>query len=116
LTTPQGILEAWAERFEKDLHAKSRPLKGQEASMIVLSPKTWRKVLTPGRLKLLGLLDKQSVESISELAERAGKPLEVVSRDLKILRNFELIDLERRGKRKKPVLRARTILLQLSKD
>lgn len=86
---------------------------------IVLTPETAKKVLSKGRMALLSLLaqaqahEDRPIESISELAERLGKPLEVVSRDLKILGNFGFIELRREGRRKKPILLRRSAVLHL---
>lgn len=102
--TPSAVIEAWAEEFRRELSSESTSGvvdKTPAPSIIALSPETSAKVLTPGRLNLLSILAEGPVESISQLAQRAGKPIEVVSRDLKVLSKFGFIDFERDGKRKK---------------
>lgn len=115
LTTPEGVLEAWAERFMKEALApeEKTSLRRDISSIIVLSPATSKKVLSKGRVLLLSLLAQRSISSISELAELAKKPLEVVSRDLKVLRNFGFVDLKREGRRKRPIVMKNYIFLQL---
>jgi len=116
LTTPQGALEAWTERFQKEALAEAEgPTVPAPDAWVVLTPKTAKKVLTKGRVALLSLLARpdSSIESISELARLMEKPLEVVSRDLKVLRNFGFIELRREGRRKKPILLTKNVFLQM---
>ena len=116
LTTPEGALEAWLERFRREALVEAEaPTTPVPDPWIVLTPETAKKVLTKGRVALLSLLAQpdSSIGSISDLAERLGKPLEVVSRDLKILRNFGFIELRREGRRKKPILLRRNAVLHL---
>ncbi|MFQ5796663.1 MAG: ArsR family transcriptional regulator [Candidatus Bipolaricaulia bacterium] len=114
--TPSAVIDAWAEEFRKELRSETDPAeegKASAPSIIALSPATSAKVLTPGRLNLLSILAEGPVESVSQLAQRAEKPIEVVSRDLKVLGNFGFIEFEREGKRKKPILLNEHILILL---
>ena len=72
-------------------------------SIIELSPEVSFKVLTNKRLQIFRTLKHDpSISSIKQLAEEVGRRQEVVSRDLKILKNYGLVDLEENGRAKVP--------------
>lgn len=72
-------------------------------SIIELSPEVSFKVLTNKRLQIFRTLKHNpGISSIKGLSERVGRRPEVVSRDLKILINYGLVDLEEDGRTKVP--------------
>ncbi len=71
-------------------------------SVVLLDEEAERKVLTPQRLRLLRTLRRREVESIRELAELLRRPIESVSRDLKLLETYGFVRLERNGRSKRP--------------
>lgn len=74
-------------------------------SIVELSPELNCKVMTERRTQLLEeLKDSPDVDSITELAEKVGRRLDAVSRDLRILENYGFIDLEKKGRKKAPKL------------
>ncbi len=117
MATPKGVMESWFANFEAEL---SDPEAWDEAdqapALVALSPEASRQVLTPQRLNLMSLLAEDASESVTELAERAGRPIASVSRDLHVLANVGFIAFERHGKWKKPALLRDQVLIQLKDD
>lgn len=72
-------------------------------SIIEMSPEVSFKVLTNKRLQIFRTLKHDpSISSIKQLSEIVERRQEVVSRDLKILKNYGLVDLEENGRAKVP--------------
>jgi predicted transcriptional regulator len=103
-------LDQWFDDFALALEGK--PVQGQ--AVISLPAHVMARVLTERRCELLSILNKGRVCSISELAERTGRKVESVSRDLSLLSKWGFIRYEPRGKRKEPVAVARYALISLS--
>jgi predicted transcriptional regulator len=71
----------------------------------VISIETAREVLTPKRFEIIDCLrDGDAVESVKSLAERLDRDHGQVSRDLGVLAEHGIIDYERDGRSKRPVL------------
>ena len=74
-------------------------------SIVELSPELNYRIMTEKRTQLLKELKRDpDLDSITALAERVGRRLDAVSRDLKILENHGFIDLEKKGRQKVPKL------------
>ncbi|RLF95274.1 hypothetical protein DRN52_04100 [Thermococci archaeon] len=71
-------------------------------TIVLLDEEMERKVLTPQRLRLLRTLRQREVDSIKELATILKRPIESVSRDLKLLEGHGLVRMERNGRCKRP--------------
>ena len=71
-------------------------------TVIVMDEEMERKILTPQRLRLLRTLRRREVRSISELAAVLKRPIEAVSRDLKLLEAYRIVELEPNGRSKRP--------------
>lgn len=83
-------------------------------SIVELSPEINYKVMTKERTKLLEQLKSNpNIKSITELSDEIGRPSESVSRDLRILENHGLIDLERNGRKKVPRLIKNQVVIKL---
>ncbi len=82
-------------------------------AIVSLSEEQERRVLTPRRLELLSLLGSREISSVSELARIARRSVEAVSRDLRVLANYALVDLEKEGRVRRPTLVKDAILLTL---
>lgn len=80
---------------------------------IAIMPGVAAKLLTPKRLEILRELKKSDSESVSELAERVGRSLNTVSRDLSELSEYGFVELEKDGRAKKPRLAKENILVVL---
>lgn len=74
------------------------------SNFLVLDKETVDDVLTDRRLELLEYLRDNDVESVTGLAEALDRDKAAVSRDLDVLWEHSLVDYERDGRRKRPVL------------
>lgn len=82
------------------------------SDFIVISKETAESVLTNRRLELLEYLRDNEVESVTALAEALDRDKAAVSRDLDLLFEHALVDYERDGRRKRPVLAQETVLVE----
>ena len=82
----------------------------EEATEISL--KRFRNILTHKRLSLLKELNNNQFNSISELSRHLKRDIKNIHSDLKILENFNLIKLEKRGKNVVPKTIVETITLE----
>ena len=76
-----------------------------------VKPEIARRLFTKNMLKLLS--EVRSSESISALASRVGRSVANVYRDLKFLERVKIVVLRREGKRLRPELLMRELILQL---
>ena len=83
-------------------------------SIVELSPEVNYKVMTKERTRLPERLKSNpEIMSIIELSEEVERPAESVSRDLKILKNYGLIDLEKNRRKKVPRLISNKVVINL---
>lgn len=82
------------------------------SDFIVIDKETAESVLTDRRLELLEYLRDNQVESVTALAEALGRDKAAVSRDLDLLWEESVIDFEREGRRKIPVVWHETVLIE----
>lgn len=94
--------------LEKPELAPSRVL------VINLSKSTLEKVLTPGRMNLVRKIREKKPKSVGELAKLMNRPIESVSRDLRILENYGLLSLVQIGKIKKPEIDKDVLMIPLN--
>ncbi len=71
-------------------------------------------LFTRKRLELIREIMRSQPKSIRELAMKVERDIKNVFEDLKVLNNFNLIDFQRIGKCKKPVIKKRTIIFKLT--
>ncbi len=69
--------------------------------------------LTEKRLLLLKAIMENEPCSIRELAEEIDRDIKNVFNDLKILHELDLVDFVNEGRRKRPVVKKRTIIIKL---
>ena len=94
--------------------AMERPdLYPDRLTVIALSDALKAKLFTPRRLQLIAALQDRPVASISELAERLKRPVASVSRDIRVLHAYGLVDLKQEGRSKAPVLIPTHIVIPL---
>ncbi|MBI5036656.1 helix-turn-helix domain-containing protein [Candidatus Micrarchaeota archaeon] len=84
-----------------------------ELSVLTLTPAKLAKVFTPARAELLQEIERDRCRSIGELAEKLGRPLESVSRDLKVLKFYGLIEIVKDGKARTPKTAKQLVLVPL---
>jgi len=77
-----------------------------------ISLKKFRNILTYKRLDLLKELNNNQFNSISELSRHLKRDIKNIYTDLKILEEFNLIKLEKRGKNVVPQTIVETITLE----
>jgi len=83
-------------------------------TVIALSDALKANLFTPRRLQLIEALQAKPATSISELADRLGRPIASVSRDIRILNVYGLVELRHEGRSKVPVLVPTHIVIPLS--
>ncbi|MFB6216786.1 MAG: transcriptional regulator [Candidatus Aenigmatarchaeota archaeon] len=80
--------------------------------VLVLKKETVEEVMTEKRMELVETVDQKEVESVSQLADELGRDIAVVSKDLKLLYESEIIGLEDRGGKKKPFIKHDNIFVE----
>lgn len=94
--------------LEKPELAPSRVL------VIRMSRKSLEKILTPGRMELTRAIIEKKPKSVGALAKLLGRPVESVSRDLKILENYGLLAFVQSGKQKIPEIEKDVLMIPLT--
>ena len=82
--------------------------------VISMSKKTLEKILTPGRMDLMRTINEKNPKTIGQLSKLSRRPLESVSRDLRILENYGLLELVRFGKEKQPKIDKDILMIPLT--
>jgi len=83
-------------------------------TVIALSDAIKSRVFTPGRLQLIKALREKPALSVSDLAKRVRRPLASVSRDLKVLQAYGVVELRRNGRVTVPTLIPTHIVIPLA--
>jgi len=78
----------------------------------VVNRRTAREVLTEERERLLAEIKRGEAQSVRELARHLDRNVSIVSRDLDVLFEADIIDFEQDGRAKKPVLAHDTVLVK----
>ena len=79
-----------------------------------MSKESFEKILSPSRLDLIRTINMKNPKSVGELADILDRPVESISRDLKILSNYGILELVQIGKTKKPVIEKDMLLVPLT--
>jgi len=82
--------------------------------IISLSKKSLEKILTPSRMDLIRIIREENPKSVGELAKLSNRPVESVSRDLKILENYGILTFVQTGKLKKPKIEKDVLMIPLT--
>lgn len=78
----------------------------------IIKHSTAQQVLTEERERLLKEIENDDVESVRDLARRVERNVSIVSRDLDVLYEADLIEFEHDGRKKKPVLAHENVLIE----
>lgn len=78
--------------------------------VLVLDQESADKVLTERRRELIDQIESMDAQSVSELATQLNRKKSAVSRDLSVLYEYNVINFEREGKRKIPILKHESIM------
>ena len=82
--------------------------------IIDLEKETLDRIFTQSRVELIRIIKNKKPNSVGELAEILGRPVESISRDLKILSNYGILELIQVGKTKRPVIEKDMLLIPLT--
>ena len=94
--------------LEKPELAPSRVL------VIRMSKKGLEKILTSSRMELVRTIKEKEPKSVGALAKLANRPVESVSRDLKILENYGLLTFTQVGRQKIPEIEKDVLMIPLT--
>lgn len=75
-----------------------------KSDAVSLSRDTAERVLTEKRMQIVKEIAEDEASSVRDLARRLERDVSIVSRDLDVLFEAEVIDFEEDGRSKKPVL------------
>ena len=89
-----------------------RLVEGGFEDVLVLQRATAERVLTEKRMELVEVVASGEVSSVRDLARQLDRDVSIVSRDLDILFESEVLDYERHGRSKKPVLAHENIFVE----
>jgi predicted transcriptional regulator len=78
--------------------------------VLVLDAVERQELLTTERQRLLGRISEYGGESVSELAEALNRDPAAVSRDLKTLFEYDVIEYRKEGKEKVPLPKHKSVL------
>jgi len=81
--------------------------------LLALSTEELSQVLTKRRLELINAMRGNERQSVSDLSKNLGRKLSAVERDLKILENFGIVSMEKKGRVVTPILKGEILLLPL---
>lgn len=82
--------------------------------VISLSKKSLEKILTPSRIELVRTIKEKKPKSVGSLAKLTRRPIESVSRDLRILENYGLLTFSRAGRGKIPEIEKDVLMIPLT--
>lgn len=82
-----------------------------EAVFLALEPEELASIVTKKRLELLEAIKRDAPGTIKELAKATGRRVEAVQRDLKLLAEYELVSLRKKGRKVKPVIEKEALIL-----
>ncbi len=72
-------------------------------------------VFTKKRMELVKEIMNQKPQSIRELSQQVERDIKNVFEDLKLLQHVNIIDFERIGRCKRPIVKSKTIIFKFSR-
>ena len=82
------------------------------SDVLTLRRDTAENVLTEKRVELLRTIERQDVSSIRDLARQVDRDVSIVSRDLDVLFEADVIEFEQDGRAKRPKLAHENIFVK----
>ena len=70
-------------------------------------------LFSPSKLEILKMLRERKINSVGELAKELKRPVESVSKDLKILQAYGLLELVQDGQQKVPKLEKELLVITI---
>lgn len=100
--------------LREDLHIKYLQWLAESdlSEVLSLRQETAERVLTEKRMEIVAAVADGDVESVRDLARRLDRDVSIVSRDLDVLFEAAVIDYERDGRAKRPVLAHENVLVK----
>ena len=83
-----------------------------QGDAVNLTRETAEKVLTEKRIEIVEEIAENDISSMRDLARRLDRDVSIVSRDLDVLFEAEVVDFEEKGRAKKPVLAHENIFVE----
>lgn len=80
--------------------------------VLIVQRESAERALTEKRTELVEEISTGEAASVRDLARRVGRDVSIVSRDLDVLFEEGIVDFERDGRAKKPVLARETVLVE----
>jgi len=85
-------------------------------ALVFLDSESVVNIFTKKRLQLIRLINEHSPKSVQELANIAQRQKQAVDRDLKLLEQYEIIELERVGRNSIPIVKRKLLMFNLQKS
>ena len=82
--------------------------------VMTMKKETLKNIFTPSRIEVIETIKSQKPKSVGELAKRLDRPVESVSRDLKILENYGILEFIQAGKQKTPTIEKEMLIMPLA--
>lgn len=82
------------------------------SDVLTLRRDTAESVLTEKRMELINRIGRQEVESVRDLARQVDRDVSIVSRDLDLLFEADVIEFEQNGRAKRPKLAHENIFVK----
>lgn len=83
-----------------------------QGDAVNLSRETAEQVLTEKRMEIVEEISENDISSMRDLARRLDRDVSIVSRDLDVLFEAEVVDFKEDGRAKKPVLAHENIFVE----
>ncbi|MBI4170308.1 MAG: helix-turn-helix domain-containing protein [Candidatus Aenigmarchaeota archaeon] len=96
-----------------DASIKNPEMTPDRVLIIELKSDIVEKIFTPARKEILELIKTKEPETVGEIAKLVNRPIESISRDMKILENYGLIELVQIGQTKKPKIEKDMLVITL---
>lgn len=89
-----------------------RLVEGGFENVLVLQRATAERVLTDKRMEIVEKVTTDDVSSVRDLARQLDRDVSIVSRDLDVLFEAEVIDFEQHGRSKMPILAHENVFVE----
>lgn len=92
-----------------------RPSEYPEGVLLSFDDEEIASIFTRERVRMINLLKSSKIMTMSQLAKKLKRKLPAVERDLKILRNMCIIELNKKGRIVYPVIEKKILIIPLMK-
>lgn len=81
---------------------------------IIMDTEVMMEIITKKRLELVNYINKFKPGSVQELADLVHRRKQAVDRDLKLLEAHELVTLHKEGRKVRPVVNRRFLMMEIA--